>query len=80
MRGVSTDITISTTTYSAEVAHPVIFGITTNTLFPIQMHGYGMQMVLTDTETTLTTDRKTLCTELSYFPERAKTIKANLFD
>ena len=76
MHGVSTDITISTTTYSAELAHPVIFGMKTNTLFPIQMHGYGMHMGLTDTETTLTTDRKTLCTELSHFSERANTIKA----
>lgn len=80
MHGVSTDITISTTTHSAELAHPVIFGMKTNTLFPIQMHDYGMQMGLTDTETTLTSDRKTLCTELSYFSERANTIKANLFD
>ena len=40
------------------------------------MHGYGMQMGLTDTETTLTTDRKTLYTELSYLSERANTIKA----
>ena len=42
----------------AELAHHVIFGMKTNTPFPIQMHGYGTQMGLTDTETTLTTKKK----------------------
>tara|TARA_Y100001954_G_C15641040_1_gene517696 strand:- start:13 stop:192 length:180 start_codon:yes stop_codon:yes gene_type:complete len=50
----------------------------TNTPFPIQMHGYGMQMGLMDTETTLTT-KKMLWVEPGHFLKVPTKSKLNLF-